>query len=213
MIPRYVPVRSLVEAWSSDCVRIPDLLTGDIRMDQLATHRSSRCWVGDFCATIQPQLDAYINGRLRKDLQSRIGCDIRQDALLLLWEKKDSPELAGIDRSNWWKEERLEFLRGWVFNAARLSTYKRIRESQRYDHGGTQFDIHSVATGAAVREDCAKPPVLLTECPVRGASVFERMILNDATDAQLAMELGISEVGIRVIRCRVRKWFQQRHGK
>jgi len=173
----------------------------------------SNDWIGDFHATISEALNGFIGRHLRKDLYSRFGDEILQDVGLLLVVKKDSPEFAGIDASNWRTAERLRFLRGWAFNAARLLTYKRIRESQRYDHGGTRFDILAVATDGAVHEEDEKSTDLLAECPVRGASVFERLVLTGATDAKLAEELGISEVGVRVIRFRIRKWLQQRRVK
>lgn len=167
-------------------------------------------WVGDFYVEVEEPLKKYVAGNLRRNLHSKFGPDVVQEAFRKLLDELEHGKLRWIDESNWRHPVPLAALKGWTFNTVKFSNYDMIRNSEKYDHGTEGLEnIPAVPTSPCVVGETAERVVAtVRQRPPRDQRVMLRSAFDGVSDEELADELGVDQGTVRVIRHRVRKWLK-----
>lgn len=166
---------------------------------------NERLWIGDYLAEMQREMDSLIRSRLRGDLYSIFGEDVRQEAccrLMLIFRR---PRYAGIDETNWREPGPRAILDRCMFATVNLTRLEMIRRSKKFDRGTEGIDQFSeeVNSLADVAEARAAVRDALQELSERDRNFWQLAAIEGLSYKEIGQRWGVSEGFVRLIRFRL----------
>lgn len=167
-------------------------------------------WVNEYLVEMQGKTDSHIRSRLRRDLYSRFGEDVRQEACCRLVLILRRGRYAEIDETNWREPDRRVILDRCMFATVNLTLLEMIRSAKKLDLGSDRIDQVAVEADAPAEwsEQEAQVTAALQERPERDRHFWQMAGIEGRSTPEIARLWGVSEVAVRVIRHRLLAWLR-----